>query len=78
MLDDGTPLFQQIADQLSADVVDGALVEGERVPSTNEFAAFTGSIRRPPRRASTCWSTTAFWKSGAASACSSCPGRGIG
>jgi len=40
MLDEGTPLFLQIADQLSADVISGALVEGERVPSTNEFAAY--------------------------------------
>ena len=78
MLDEGTPLFLQIADQLSSDIVDGALAEGDRVPSTNEFAAFTGSIRRPRPRASTCWSTTASWKSAAASACSSCPVRGIG
>ena len=40
MLDEGTPLFLQIADQLSSDIVDGALAEGDRVPSTNEFAAF--------------------------------------
>ena len=40
MLDDGTPLFQQIADQLVSDIVDGALAEGARVPSSNEFAAF--------------------------------------
>lgn len=40
MLDEGTPLFLQIADQLSSDIVDGALAEGERVPSSNEFAAF--------------------------------------
>ena len=40
MLDEGTPLFLQIAEQLSSDIVDGALAEGSRVPSTNEFAAF--------------------------------------
>ena len=40
MLDDGAPLFQQIADQLSAEIVDGTLLEGGKVPSTNEFAAF--------------------------------------
>jgi GntR family transcriptional regulator len=40
VLDDGTPLFQQIADQLVSDIVDGALAEGARVPSSNEFAAF--------------------------------------
>jgi DNA-binding transcriptional regulator YhcF (GntR family) len=39
-LDDGTPLFAQIAEQLSDDIVDGALAEGARVPSTNEMAAF--------------------------------------
>jgi GntR family transcriptional regulator len=40
VLDEGTPLFLQIAGQLSADIVDGTLAEGSRVPSTNEFAAF--------------------------------------
>ena len=39
-LDEGTPLFVQIAEQLADDIVDGALAEGERVPSTNELAAF--------------------------------------
>jgi DNA-binding transcriptional regulator YhcF (GntR family) len=40
MLDDGAPLFQQIAEQLSSEIVDGTLPEGGKVPSTNEFAAF--------------------------------------
>ena len=39
-LDDGTPLFVQIAEQLADDIVDGGLAEGARVPSTNELAAF--------------------------------------
>ena len=39
-LDEGTPLFVQIAEQLADDIVDGALAEGQRVPSTNELAAF--------------------------------------
>ena len=39
-LDDGTPLFVQIAEQLADDIVDGVLAEGARVPSTNELAAF--------------------------------------
>jgi GntR family transcriptional regulator len=39
-LDDGTPLFVQIADQLADDIVGGGLAEGARVPSTNELAAF--------------------------------------
>ncbi|MDR2986890.1 MAG: GntR family transcriptional regulator [Nocardiopsaceae bacterium] len=39
-LDEGTPLFVQIAEQLADDIVDGVLAEGIRVPSTNELAAF--------------------------------------
>lgn len=40
VLDDGSPLFVQIAEQLSGDIAEGNLSEGERVPSTNELAAF--------------------------------------
>jgi DNA-binding transcriptional regulator YhcF (GntR family) len=40
VLDEGTPLFVQIAEQIADDIVDGALAEGARVPSTNELAAF--------------------------------------
>ena len=40
VLDEGTPLFLQIAERLSSDIVDGTHPEGSRVPSTNEFAAF--------------------------------------
>ncbi len=40
MLDDGAPLFSQIAELLAAEIADGALNEGDRVPSTNELAAF--------------------------------------
>jgi GntR family transcriptional regulator len=39
-LDEGTPLFVQISGQLADDIVDGQLAEGDRVPSTNELAAF--------------------------------------
>ena len=39
-LDDGTPLFAQVAERLATDIADGGLAEGERVPSTNELAAF--------------------------------------
>jgi len=39
-LDQGTPLFVQIAEQLADDIVDGVLAEGARAPSTNELAAF--------------------------------------
>lgn len=40
MLDDGAPIFSQIADRLADDIAEGTLVEGDRVPSTNELAAF--------------------------------------
>jgi GntR family transcriptional regulator len=39
-LDERTPLFAQVAERLAADIADGGLAEGERVPSTNELAAF--------------------------------------
>ena len=39
-LDEGVPLFVQIAEQLADDIVDGVLAEGARVPSANELAAF--------------------------------------
>jgi DNA-binding transcriptional regulator YhcF (GntR family) len=39
-LDEGTPLFGQIAERLAEEIADGGLAEGERVPSMNELAAF--------------------------------------
>ena len=39
-LDEGVPLFVQIAERLAEEIADGILPEGERVPSTNELAAF--------------------------------------
>jgi GntR family transcriptional regulator len=39
-MDDTRPLFQQIAEQISSDIISGALPEESQVPSTNEFAAF--------------------------------------
>jgi DNA-binding transcriptional regulator YhcF (GntR family) len=39
-LNEGTPLFVQVADRLAGEIADGGLAEGERVPSTNELAAF--------------------------------------
>jgi GntR family transcriptional regulator len=39
-LDEGTPLFVQVAEKLAGEIADGGLAEGEQVPSTNELAAF--------------------------------------
>ena len=39
-LDEGAPLFVQIAERLADEIADGTLAEGERVPSTNELAAY--------------------------------------
>ena len=39
-MDDGRPIFQQIAEQIENDIISGALPEETQVPSTNEFAAF--------------------------------------
>jgi GntR family transcriptional regulator len=40
VLDQGTPLYLQIGAQLADEIADGTLAEGERVPSSNEFAAY--------------------------------------
>lgn len=39
-LDEETPLFTQVAERLAAEIADGGLAEGQRVPSTNELAAY--------------------------------------
>jgi|GEM_PF-15392 len=39
-LDEGAPLFVQVAERLADEIADGGLGEGERVPSTNELAAY--------------------------------------
>ncbi len=39
-LDEGTPLFMQIAERLADQIADGTLLEGDRAPSTNELSAF--------------------------------------
>jgi DNA-binding transcriptional regulator YhcF (GntR family) len=39
-LDEDIPLFVQVAERLSAEIADGGLAEGDRVPSINELAAF--------------------------------------
>jgi DNA-binding transcriptional regulator YhcF (GntR family) len=40
VLDEGAPLFSQIAERLSEEIAEGVLSEGGRVPSTNELAAY--------------------------------------
>lgn len=39
-LEEGAPLFVQVAGRLADEIADGTLPEGERVPSTNELAAY--------------------------------------
>ncbi len=38
--DDGRPIFQQIAEKIEDDIIEGRLPEENQVPSTNQFAAF--------------------------------------
>jgi GntR family transcriptional regulator len=40
MIEEGRPLFQQIAESVEDSIVDGSLAEESRAPSTNELAAF--------------------------------------
>jgi DNA-binding transcriptional regulator YhcF (GntR family) len=40
VLDDGAPIFTQIAEMLADEIADGTRAEGDRVPSTNELAVF--------------------------------------
>ncbi|GIN90890.1 GntR family transcriptional regulator [Siminovitchia terrae] len=40
LIDDGRPIFIQIAERIEDDIISGILVEESQVPSTNQFAAF--------------------------------------
>jgi DNA-binding transcriptional regulator YhcF (GntR family) len=40
VIDEGKPLFLQIAEQVEDSIVDGTLAEEAQAPSTNELAAF--------------------------------------
>ncbi|MFP3464525.1 GntR family transcriptional regulator [Leifsonia sp. SIMBA_070] len=40
MIEEGTPIFVQIAEQIEDDIIDGVYPAETQVPSTNEFAAF--------------------------------------
>src|SRR5215813_3144733 len=39
-MDEGRPIFLQIAEEIENSIIDGALPEEAQVPSTNELAAF--------------------------------------
>lgn len=40
MIEEGKPLFLQIAEQIEDSILDGSLAEEAKAPSTNELAAF--------------------------------------
>ncbi|WP_342507494.1 GntR family transcriptional regulator [Sporosarcina sp. FSL K6-2383] len=40
LIDDGRPIFIQIAERVEDDIIEGVLPEESQVPSTNQFAAF--------------------------------------
>lgn len=40
MIEEGKPIFVQIAEQIENDIIDGVYAAEGQVPSTNEFAAF--------------------------------------
>ena len=40
MFDDHSPIYRQIADAITRDILNGALDEEEQVMSTNQYAAF--------------------------------------
>ncbi|MGE8079778.1 GntR family transcriptional regulator [Peribacillus loiseleuriae] len=40
LIDDGRPIFVQIAERIEDDIIEGGLPEEAQVPSTNQFAAF--------------------------------------
>lgn len=38
--DDSKPIFQQIADMISDDIIEGSLTEGDKLPSTTDLSTF--------------------------------------
>ncbi|EGG37739.1 MULTISPECIES: GntR family transcriptional regulator [Paenibacillus] len=50
LLDESQPIFQQIAQMIMDDIVDGLLKEGERVPSENELSRFYNINRATARK----------------------------
>jgi GntR family transcriptional regulator len=49
-LDESRPIFQQIAEMITDDIVDGHLEEEEKVPSENELASFYNINRATVRK----------------------------
>ena len=41
VLDESKPIFQQIADMIIDDIVDGDLIENEQIPSENELSGLS-------------------------------------
>lgn len=39
-MDDSKPIFIQVAERIENDILDGSLVDGDQVPSTNQISAF--------------------------------------
>ncbi|GAA0382177.1 GntR family transcriptional regulator [Bacillus horti] len=50
MLDESQPIFQQIAQMIMDDIVDGRLNEGEKIPSENELSGFYSINRATARK----------------------------
>ncbi|UQZ36825.1 GntR family transcriptional regulator [Paenibacillus sp. PK3_47] len=50
LLDESQPIFQQIAQMIIDDIVDGQLKEGERAPSENELSQFYNINRATARK----------------------------
>jgi GntR family transcriptional regulator len=40
VIDDGRPIFEQVADLIERQILDGSLAEEAQAPSTNELASF--------------------------------------
>ncbi|WP_332257477.1 GntR family transcriptional regulator [Oceanobacillus manasiensis] len=50
MLDESQPIFQQIADMIRDDIIDGEFEETEKVPSENEISQFYNINRATVRK----------------------------
>ena len=49
-LDESLPIYQQIADMIMDDIIDGQLKEDEKIPSENEIAQFFSINRATIRK----------------------------